>query len=85
MMPHDDRVRETLMQTLHKFTQRTHLFRCTGISRIPCRIQSTLIADPNAILVVTLHMSTRLLNGTTILNRAIPLNIHMITDALPSQ
>jgi hypothetical protein len=85
MMAYDNCIREVSMKTLHQFTEHLHLLRSSGICRMTRRIQSALITDSNAILVMPLYMRTNLPQRSSVFHGTVAAHIFMVTYPLPTK
>ena len=83
-MTNNQRIRETGMHPLHQFAQRMNLLGSTGISRIPCRVKTALIADADGVLVVFYDVGTHLVESSAGKDPSLPIHPEVIPDAFPS-
>ena len=85
MMTNNHSIRETLMQLFQQSAQRLFLFRCPGVRCLTRSIQSTLIANPDAMCVMSYNMRPNHFQRPTPLYRAIaPDNIMVSAPVLPT-
>ena len=85
MMTDNNSFWETLMQLFQQSAQRLLLFRCPGVRSLTRCIQTTLIANPDAMCVMPNDMRPNHFQGPTRLYRAVaPYNIMVPAPVLPA-
>ena len=80
MMPHDDGFRELAMQPFHQLTQGFHLLRRTGVRRPTVSTETTLIAYPDAVSVVSCTVRSDLVESSSRLNGPVTADDEMIAS-----
>ena len=82
-MPDDQCFRELSVQLLQLLTKGKDLFRRSGIDLTSRRVQTTLIADADGVLVVPVTVRTNLLDRPSGFDAAVAPDDEVIPDALP--
>ena len=80
MMSHDDSFRELTMQSLHQLTQGFHLLWRPGVRRPTVSVESTLIAYPDAVSVVSCTVCPDLVDAASRLNGSVTTDDEMIAS-----
>ena len=71
------------VELLEKLCHRGLLQDCASVGGIAMRVETALVADADAVEVVTLDMGTRLARRTTRINRAVLREVEVVADVGP--
>ena len=81
-VPENRGIRKILAETLEKLLHRHFLRQGTGISRLPVLIQTTLVADADAVGIVVAGMSTHLTLRAARIERTILCDVVVVAHRL---